>query len=83
MSVVRLDRERSGAELDAVIADLRNDPAVELVVPDRRVKALAYAPNDPLFTAGQWYLKGAQPSAIRADAAWDVTRVESRPPLRP
>jgi len=83
MSVVRLDRERSGAELDAVIADLRNDPAVELVVPDRRVKALAYAPNDPLFTAGQWYLKGAQPSAIRADAAWDVTRGGVSPSTSP
>jgi serine protease len=74
MSVVKLDHERTGAELDAVIADLRNDPAVELVVPDRRVKALAYTPNDPLFTTGQWYLKSTQPSAIRADAAWDATK---------
>jgi serine protease len=74
MSVVRLDRERTGADLEALIADLRSDPAVELVVPDRRVKALAYTPNDPLFTSSQWYLKSAQPSAIRADAAWDVTR---------
>jgi serine protease len=73
MSVVRLDRERTGADLEALIADLRSDPAVELVVPDRRVKALAYTPND-LFTSSQWYLKSAQPSAIRADAAWDVTR---------
>jgi hypothetical protein len=61
MSVVRLDRERTGAELDALMADLRADPAVELVVADRRVKALAYTPNDPLFTTGQWYLKSASP----------------------
>lgn len=83
MSVVRLDRERTGADLEAVLSDLRNDPAVELVVPDRRVKALAYAPNDPLFTSGQWYLKSAQPSAIRADAAWDVTRGGSTPSTSP
>src|SRR5512139_2849888 len=74
MSVVKLDRERAGADLDAVIADLRNDPAVESVVPDRRVRALAYTPNDPLFSTGQWYLKSTEVAAIRADAAWDVTR---------
>ena len=83
MSVVKLDGERAGAELDAVIADLRSDPAVELVVPDRRVKALAYAPNDPLFATGQWYLKAAQPSAIRADAAWDVTKGGVTPSTSP
>ena len=83
MSVVKLDRERTGAELDAVIADLRSDPAVELVVPDRRVKALAYTPNDPLFSTGQWYLKAAQPSAIRADAAWDVSKGGVTPATSP
>ena len=83
MSVVKLDRERSGAELDALVADLRKDPAVELVVPDRRVKALAYVPNDPLFATSQWYLKSAQPSAIRADAAWDVTKGGSIPATSP
>ncbi|MBK9253102.1 MAG: S8 family peptidase [Proteobacteria bacterium] len=83
MSVVRLDRERTGAELDALMADLRSDPAVELVVADRRVKALAYTPNDPLFTTGQWYLKSAQPSAIRADAAWDVTKGGGTPATSP
>jgi serine protease len=83
MSVVKLDRARAGADLDALVADLRSDPAVELVEPDRRVKALAYVPNDPLFASGQWYLKSAQPSAIRADAAWDVTKGGGTPSTSP
>ncbi len=83
MSVVKLDKERSGADLDAVLADLRSDPAVELVVPDRRVKAQAYVPNDPLFATGQWYLKSGQAAAIRADAAWDVTKGGVSPSTSP
>jgi len=75
MSVITLDRKRSGAELQAVLASLRADPDVELAEVDGRVKAQAYAPNDPIFTGGgQWYLKGEQPAGIRADAAWDVTK---------
>ncbi|HYP80250.1 MAG TPA: S8 family peptidase, partial [Steroidobacteraceae bacterium] len=74
MSVVMLDRKRSGAELQAVLASLRADPDVELVEVDGRVKAQAYVPNDPNFASGQWYLKGTQPAGLRADAAWDVTK---------
>lgn len=82
MSVVRLDRARSGAELRTMLAALRADPAVEDVMPDRRVKALAYTPNDPLY-AGQWYLKSAQPAAIRAESAWDITRGGATPDSSP
>ena len=84
MSVVRLAEAQSGADLSATMASLRADPDVELVEPDRRVRALAYTPNDPLFTAfvqyngtiygRQWYLRSFQPAAIRASDAWDITR---------
>jgi len=78
MSVVRFDRQRSGADLDSALQALRSDPDVELAVIDKRVKIQA-APNDPLFASGQWYLKSAQPAAIRADAAWDVVRGGASP----
>lgn len=66
MSVVNFDRERAGR------------PRRRHCRPSQRSgrgirggrsprEALTYAPNDPLFTTGQWYLKAAQPSAIRAD----------------
>jgi len=78
MSVVRFDRQRSGADLQSALQALRSDPDVELAVIDKRVKIQA-APNDPLFASGQWYLKSAQPAAIRADAAWDVARGGASP----
>jgi len=72
------------AQLAATLAALRADPEVEFAEPDQRVKALAYAPSDPLFNGFffydrqfyryQWYLRGGQPAAIRADVAWDITR---------
>ncbi|HXR51102.1 MAG TPA: S8 family serine peptidase [Steroidobacteraceae bacterium] len=74
MSVVTLDRKRSGPELQAVLASLRADPDVELAEVDGRVKAQAYVPNDPNFATGQWYLKGDQQAGLRADAAWEVTK---------
>jgi serine protease len=78
MSVVRFDRQRSGADLQSALQALRNDPDVELAVIDKRVKIQAM-PNDPLFATGQWYLKSVQPAAIRADAAWDVTKGGASP----
>jgi len=74
MSVLRLDRSRSGAELQSVLASLRADPDVEAAEPDGRVKAHEYLPNDPGFAAGQWYLKGAQTAALRVTTAWDVSK---------
>lgn len=73
IEVLQLDATRSPAQLDAVLAELRNDPAVAWAVQDRRVRAHAYTPNDPLF-AQQWYLQDQQISAIRASRAWDVAR---------
>ena len=71
--LLRLDHPHSPAELRVLLAQLRADPKVALAEPDRRVRAHAYLPNDPLFT-GQWYLKSAQISATRAESAWDITR---------
>lgn len=73
LTVLQLDQAQSGAELSTTLAALRADPEVALAVPDERVKAHAYLPDDPLH-AGQWYLRGVQPSAIRAHEAWDLTR---------
>jgi len=56
---------------DTTLAHLRADPDVEYAELDRRRYPHA-APNDPLFTQ-QWYLQNAQPSAIDASDAWDIT----------
>lgn len=77
-SVVQLDGEQSGGELEATLAALRADPDIALAVPDERVKAQAYIPNDPLFGT-QWYLQGTEVSAIRAHDAWDITRGGTSP----
>ena len=53
------------------LARLRADPEVEYAEIDERRHALA-APDDSLFNQ-QWYLQNAQPSAVNAAAAWDLT----------
>ena len=55
----------------ALLARLRDDPDVVFAEEDRRRYPLAL-PNDPLFS-GQWYLQAAQPAAIDATGAWDLT----------
>jgi len=72
-SLLQLEQPQSGAELQATLAALRGDPAVAMAVADERVALHAYTPNDPVYNS-QWYLQGAQPSAIRANQAWDITR---------
>lgn len=89
MSVLQLDRSRTGSNLAATLRALRADPDVELAEPDSWVKIQAYAPSDPLFRDAfsylgqfyerQWYLKSGQIASIRADAAWDITRGGSSP----
>ena len=73
LSVLQLDEALAGEQLAATLAALRAAPGVELAVPDERVRAHAYVPNDPLY-GSQWYLRATQPSAIRAHEAWDLTR---------
>ncbi len=58
--------------LEAVAAQLRADPEVEFVTLDHRRFAHA-VPSDLLYP-GQWYLQSAQIAAVRADAAWDLTK---------
>ncbi len=84
MSVLQLPTSQRGRQLADTLAALRADPAVEIAEADQHVRALSYTPSDPLFSAAlsyggksydyQWYLKSAQPAAINADAAWDLTK---------
>ena len=78
MQLLSLDRERSPAEMAAVLATLRRNPQVQFAEPDRRVHAHTYTPNDPLYV-GQWYLQGVQAAATRANDAWDISRGAASP----
>ncbi|MEO7774552.1 MAG: S8 family serine peptidase [Steroidobacteraceae bacterium] len=73
MQVLRLDREQSGADMERTLQSLRADPNIELAEADRRMHPHAFMPNDPNYIT-QWYLQAAQPAAIRANEAWDVTK---------
>ena len=93
LSVLQLPARQSGSQLQQTLAALRADTDIEIAEPDQHVRALAYAPADPLFFARlplggqfydyQWYLKSTQPAAIRADAAWDITRGGASPATSP
>jgi len=61
----------AGESIEATIARLRADSAVETAEVDQRRFPHAL-PNDPLFT-GQWYEQAAQPAGIDAVTAWDTT----------
>ena len=63
-----------GESESQTLARLRADADVEYAVADRRMYAQAI-PNDPLGPTGggQWYLQAAQPAAINASGAWDIT----------
>jgi serine protease len=69
LAVVKLAMPATVSNVDAALSSLRADPQVAFAEPDRRRYAHA-VPNDPLY-AGQWYLKAAQASALRAESAWD------------
>jgi serine protease len=62
---------RAGESTAQTLARLRADPETEYVEIDERRHPLA-APNDSLFD-GQWYLQNAEPAAVNAVAAWDLT----------
>ncbi len=74
LSVLQLAEPLAGRELAAALAALRADPDIDLAVPDQRVRAHAYVPNDPQYFSDQWYLQDFWPAAIRANAAWSITR---------
>ncbi len=63
--------ELAGADADAALERLRDDPGVESVSVDYRRYAHATTPNDSLF-ANQWYLRNTEISAVNAVDAWDL-----------
>lgn len=69
--VVHLPGLRGGPDLADAMDALRADPEVASVEPDRRKFAQA-VPSDTDFP-NQWYWTAAQPAAVNAEAAWDVT----------
>ena len=69
LAVVRLAMPATVSNVETALSSLRSDPQVAFAEPDRRRYAHA-VPNDPLY-AGQWYLRAAQASALRAESAWD------------
>jgi serine protease len=84
MHVVFLHKTLYGADVDAVLRQLRADPAVEFADVDERRYPHAM-PNDPLFVAtatasGQWYMQKpstltptSDAAATDAVSAWDIT----------
>ncbi|HKE92850.1 MAG TPA: S8 family serine peptidase [Povalibacter sp.] len=69
--VIQLPQRLSDDALTATLQQVQSDPDVMYASPDlrRHIHALT---NDPLLSA-QWYLADAQPSATRAETAWDIT----------
>jgi len=88
MHVVFLQRTVYGADVDAVLTQLRSDPAVAFADVDERRYPHAM-PNDPLFfptatASGQWYMQtpstatpGSDAAATDAVSAWDITQGSS------
>ena len=84
MHVVFLQTTLYGADVDAVLAQLRSDPAVAFADVDERRYPHA-VPNDPLFkptatASGQWYMQTpstltptSDAAATDAVSAWDIT----------
>jgi serine protease len=60
----------SAAELQSTLNAFVAEGARYAVLDERRHRHAV--PSDPIFTE-QWYLQAAQPAAIAATAAWDIT----------
>jgi serine protease len=73
--VLQLDHALAEPDMSALLARLAADPNVEYAVADGRKWPQAL-PGDPLF-ADQWYFQSTQPSATRAEQAWDITQGSS------
>jgi serine protease len=71
IDLMQAPQQLGGAALDAVIANLQADPAVEYASPNLRRHAHAL-PNDPMLQQ-QWYLLNAEISATRTSLAWETT----------
>jgi serine protease len=85
MHVVLLQKTVYGADVDAVLKQLRADPSVAFADVDQRRYPHAM-PNDPLFgptpgATGQWYMQRpsnltptSDAAATDAVSAWDITK---------
>ena len=62
---------RPGESAEQTLVRLRADPTIEYAEIDARRRPLA-TPDDSLF-GEQWYLQNAEPAAVNAVAAWDLT----------
>jgi serine protease len=71
LELLHLAQPLAAADLQQTLQRLSADPGVEYAVPDRR-RWPHRVPSDSLYSS-QWYLQSTQPSAIRADTAWDTT----------
>ena len=72
--VIKLSHGLGRAEADALLAQLRADPAVEYAQPDYIKRRFDVTPNDPNFNL-QWHY--THPTAgIHAPTAWDTTAGE-------
>jgi serine protease len=88
MHVVFLQKTLYGANVDAVLKQLRADPSVAFADVDERRYPHAF-PNDPLFgptatATGQWYMQKpsnltptSDAAATNAVSAWDITKGSS------
>ncbi len=79
--VYETDQALNRTQMQAVIASLARDPAVESVTVDERVYSHAFSPNDPDYTGGslQWYLKAPSPDLGAANFANAWNRSTSAP----
>jgi len=68
--VFRVGRDMTEEELDVLVADLANDPAVEYAEVDRLYQAL-FTPNDPLYNQQWHYFEAA--GGLNLPTAWDLS----------
>ena len=83
MLVMQVEPAAAGESVAQTVARLRADPDVEYAEPDQR-RYVHAVPNDTLYGRtdashpGQWYMQNpasiSAPSAINAEAAWDLAQ---------
>ena len=88
MHVLFLPKTLYGAAVEAALAKLRADPAVQFAVVDRRRYPLAVTPDDPLFVpnsssggpaSGQWYMNTPSSTVItlEGNATMDLSATDA------
>ncbi len=88
MHVLFLPKTLYGTAVEAVLAKLRADPAVQFAVVDRRRYPLAVTPDDPLFVpntsssgpaSGQWYMNTPSSTVITVEgnATMDLSATDA------